>query len=745
MKSESMGGGRLQTLLAVWEKTGSRRVKEEIRERVGERGGEEEIVRIIEGGIESESSPLSVSPLHKSIALSLISLLTLMFQEQQSESGSESLVRDTMPHYPSFFPLKRRREEEEERGEEKVLEALERLMSHSSVELGGRVRGTRLTVAASNLFVYITRSLSLSLLLFPPNSPISNSQLVRQLRHTLPIIQKYLVLLTKWYKGVRRVYCRGLNTILLQLTQALSNPLISSQQLSLEEKIFWIGWAEYSTHILETPHNHPLHTLTQLLTILKEGGQSERTNALVCMSLILGKLKKKKATKVVRKLQEEQELLSVLMSMFNLPLTSHFHQLSSQLLRKILSILKSNELIVTDALQQLYALLEQNPDVPSPPIIALLADLLTDSPELLVDVFTKLGSGDKQKRVLALKLIQQLSDIDQNSFNQNPQLCKILGHHLLNHLHDPDLNIQIAASKLFKFLDVSQVIGTLCSLTKNKDPNLRSAASTALVDLFLTHPDVVHVTKSLLFYLSEKEESVPINPSHIGPPKLISVSYQELQAQVIDRVMDIVPKWAENIRAEDWIKIIKEVIVMIFCHPDSNVLIKFLAKIGKYMGPNLSLFLPTIINKMLETQENERERENKKKEKGEVDESIFSTLAPLLILRVIPYSFFTKLKAASLSNPQQKYSEVATVQYKQAERTDNEVNGSGIKGKERETKKSGNNTTTVLQGPPILLLNQMLLQRMLDITEYQEVRKISAELRGYIGVDDEIQKFLKSM
>lgn len=151
----------------------------------------------------------------------------------------------------------------------------------------------------------------------------------------------------------------------------------------------------------------------------------------------------------------------------------------------------------------------------------------------------------------------------------------------------------------------------------HKDARVRSAADSSLLQLLSNRNDVEDSICCLLdsikqIPVSNHIQNIPTqSPADIGtnsippviqsPAQINCIPQQEnisKMDETADRIMRLIPKWAEKLPIHIWPDLIKRLIEKCFNSPEDGIIIKFLSSISLYLGNSSSLVLSLIIHRM---------------------------------------------------------------------------------------------------------------------------------------------------
>lgn len=447
-----------------------------------------------------------------------------------------------------------------------------------------------------------------------------------------------------------------------------------------------------------------------------------RMLALRCLSLDLGRLSPRRLTLVLRQLgASAMEAASRLLSASQEAAQS----MSALLLRMILAATLSeggDSSSTAETLPALFALL-QNHDGVSKAVAGLIAEVVVAHPDqgvpplfAFLDEKSEVESAEgsaldaklaRRKNALAViaEVFEQAdqlagsaepgrSDSSAGEFSASKAasmassrvLDKRLCEELLARLHDEDIGLRVKAARLFGRVQPAFVAPRLCRMMGSRDDRVRSAAGSAIVTLMSDAIDTVDAALVLLDCIRHGpsgESEMPQSPAEIGVAREAPVELPQESSRWQDRVLNLIPRWASNLSDDAWMRLAPAVVDKVFSAPQDRVLVKFLSSVVSSAGPHRPYH--EMIARVAHRMETQAVLTATLLEEGAVDDLsaaavrdlLFERLSPLLVLRTLPLAAF-------------QYS------------TDNSED--------------------------LAQVYQLLLQRMVQVHEYDEVRRVAAEI-----------------
>ncbi|XP_057488030.1 uncharacterized protein LOC130774052 isoform X2 [Actinidia eriantha] len=319
-------------------------------------------------------------------------------------------------------------------------------------------------------------------------------------------------------------------------------------------------------------------------------------------------------------------------------------------------------------------------------VVALIAEYCSISTDNrgLQDVLKRLASGDVIQRRNAIDVISELFRITPDLMNI---YCKQdIANHLLERLGDEELVIRAQASNLIAIMDPSLVLPALLGLVYSSNEIVQSSASNTFVAMLKYHNQKFEVLCMLLNCLGNlcQIPDLPEASSDRGK------GGSKLDA---DRVLELIPQWSESV--EDWNLLIEPLIDKLFAEPSNAIIVKFLSYISEHLADAADVVFHCLL--LHSRQQNEWESQNCGiNNPAKSEHSLFDHLSPLLIIRLLPLRVFNNLDSSlvygELRNQDRGYFDV--------------------------------NDAKCIAG--------ILLKRAFDKFEFDDVRKLAAELCGRI-------------
>ncbi|CAA2969441.1 uncharacterized protein LOC111378014 [Olea europaea subsp. europaea] len=420
-----------------------------------------------------------------------------------------------------------------------------------------------------------------------------------------------------------------------------------------------------------------------------------------CLSLLLGRLDDKKFRTAMTDFgsQISQVLMSQLSCADEEVIDGAICIFKAVLFRTNLS--KSNledNRQIEAILPSLLHLLDER-DAAAKAVVNLIAEYCSICPDgwCLQEVLKRIDSENVAQRMNAVDVISDLIHISSGSVNVlSQEMWQDIANHLLGCLRNENCAIQNQASNLIPIIDPALVLSALVGLFFSAQGKLQLSASSTLMALLINHRQKPEVVCMLLDCLS----NLCLNPD----PAVSSSGNEDGSKVDADRLLKLLPEWAKTV--EDWDVMVGPLIDKMISEPSNAITVKFLSYISDYLAEASNLVFHRII---LHTRGVKIVDESFSKWQGKEDasndtmkweHSLFSHLCPLLIIRLLPLKVFDDLSSPLVYGERQRKCVVDEKGYFSFEGTECVVD--------------------------------LLINRALSKSEFEDVRKLAAELCGRI-------------
>ncbi|XP_048236035.1 uncharacterized protein LOC8278946 isoform X2 [Ricinus communis] len=352
-----------------------------------------------------------------------------------------------------------------------------------------------------------------------------------------------------------------------------------------------------------------------------------------------------------------------------------------------------------DALLPLLLNLLDEQDGITRAVVMLIAEYcsMTMDSNCLKQVLQRLASGNALQRRNAMDVVSQLVCMSSASVNKLSHVSwQDLANNLLERLSDEDIAICQQASSLLSVIDPSLVMPALISLIYSSDKGLQSYGSTAFIGMLKHHNQQPEVICLLLDCLS--------NLSKVPNDSKTTEDLSEGPKVDIDRVLKLMPEWCKNV--QNWNSMIILLLDKMFAEPANAIIVKFLSYISERLAEAADVVLYYVLSQMKPQKGlviNEgllstwKSRSCNNEDLMKMQQTLFERLCPLLIIRLLPLRVFNDLESSTMYG--QLPSQVITQECGDVNIADD-------------------------------CIAAFLLQRAFNKYEFEDVRKLAAELCG---------------
>ncbi|OIV92331.1 hypothetical protein TanjilG_10541 [Lupinus angustifolius] len=326
-------------------------------------------------------------------------------------------------------------------------------------------------------------------------------------------------------------------------------------------------------------------------------------------------------------------------------------------------------------------------------VVMLIAEycLMSNDNKCIIEVLKRLASANISQRRNAMDVISEVIHISSESQKPFPfSAWQDVANKLLERLGDKEAVLREQASKLLPRIDPSLYLPALITLVYSPD-ECQSPASDAIAGVLKQHNQRTEVIFLLLDCLSNISQSLDL-------PQFTGDKGSKLDT---DRVLKLVPEWSKSV--EDWNSLIGPLVDKLFADPSNATIVKFLSCISENLANVADLVLHHVLLHAREQTEigesflsRWESRSYTSDEFEEMQRSMFEHLCPLLIIKMLPLKTF------------------------------NNLNSSIMYGHLTQNIGSGN-TNIGCESIAALLLSRAFYE-----FEFEDVRKLSAELCGRI-------------
>ncbi|KHN26335.1 hypothetical protein GLYMA_19G141900v4 [Glycine max] len=473
-----------------------------------------------------------------------------------------------------------------------------------------------------------------------------------------------------------------------------------SMLLHLEDKKFSQHYKEllnqYMSGIQHYMDNHTGGGYTDN----NDGGLETRKFFLNCLCLLLGRLDSKRFESMVSEFG--MNISCILVPQLNCT--------DEDVIVGVVSIFKaiilrpdySQEDALTDNRQAnsvipfLLHLLDEQ-DGTAKAVVMLIAEYcsMSEGDQCLMEVLKRLASGNISQRRNAMDVISEVLHISSKSQNLMPSSAwQDMANKLLERLGDEETKIREQASKLLPMIDPPLYLPALVGLVYSPDES-QSSASDAIIGVLKHHNQRIEIIFLLLDCLSNMSKSLDLTQS-------TGDKGSKLDA---DQVLKLVPVWSKSV--QDWNLLIGPLVDKMFGDPSNATIVKFLSYISENLANVADLVLHHVLLHVKEQKKIDEsflsrweQRTYTCDEFEEMQQSLFEHLCPLLIIKILPLKTFNDLNSSIM------YGHLSQNIIQDAGSRDTDIDYDCIAA--------------------------FLLNRAFCEFEFEEVRKLSAELCGRI-------------
>lgn len=433
----------------------------------------------------------------------------------------------------------------------------------------------------------------------------------------------------------------------------------------------------------------------------KDGGVETRKFFLNCMCLLLGRFDGKKFESIVSEYRtqmsyvllpqlqcHDEDVIEGVVCIFKRALFKPNHSPGNSL---------TDTRQMDSVLPLLLNLLDEQ-DGTARAVVKLIAEYCSISVDVhcLEEVLIRLTSGNTIQRKNSLDVISELVCIFSRSINANSHLAwQDIANKLLDRLTDEDDVIREQTSNLLPLIDPSLVLPGVVRLVYSSDGKVQSSACEACIGVLKYHNkfEVICVLLDCLSNLNQIQELPETDGCLEEGAKLDT-----------DRIFKLIPQWAKSV--QDWNSLVGSLIDKMFAEPSNVIIVRFLNCISEYLMEAIDVVLHRVLSQMRGQKEIDQSfiklgsGTYKSDESERNYQSLFERLCPLLVIRLLPLRIFDDLNLSIMYG--QLLNELTTNEY-------GDINTNGHE-----------------------CVAAFLLNRAFSTFEFQDVRKLAAELCGRI-------------
>ncbi|EFH52684.1 binding protein [Arabidopsis lyrata subsp. lyrata] len=364
-------------------------------------------------------------------------------------------------------------------------------------------------------------------------------------------------------------------------------------------------------------------------------------------------------------------------------------------------------------------------------VSVLLADYCSN------EILQRLVSGTSVQRLNSMDVISEVILMSKDSFPSHIH-WKEIADCLLKCLGDEETCICKQTSELLKLIEPSFVLPDLVTLIYASNGKVHSSATGTLLGVLKHYnedSDVIcmlltclsniqaldtsesngHSTEGCMLYVICGKTSFCCFPSRVKHLSYICTIQNFSLARACssssctvtgstfdsDRVLKMIPEWAKSV--QNWDSLIGPLLDKMFLEPSNAIIVRFLSCISEYLADTSDLVLPHVLSHMKKLNKVDESFISRSDTKSSVDKaksekSLFDHLCPLLILRLLPQRVFDDIDSSTIYG---KF-----------------LSGDSV------------NDYQDIKFEDCQCIAAFILERAFSKFEFEEVRKLSAELCG---------------
>ncbi|CAL1385061.1 unnamed protein product [Linum trigynum] len=345
---------------------------------------------------------------------------------------------------------------------------------------------------------------------------------------------------------------------------------------------------------------------------------------------------------------------------------------------------------------QLLNLLDER-DSTAKAIVMLIAEYCSMSTggHCLEQILQRLASENAKQRRNAIDVISELIHLLSNSIDKLPSVAwQDIANSLLERLSDEETVIREQASNLLARIDPSVSLPALVGLLYSSDDRVKRSAATTFVAVLNYHGQEPGVICMLLDCLSNLNQSRDL-------PNATGDVWKESNRDA-DPVLKLIPEWSKTV--QDWKPFVAALTEKMFADPGNATIVRFMSCLSDRLAEVADVVLYSVLLQMQRQEVDEslvsqRERGSYTNQDSVKQQSLFDRLCPLLIIRMLPLKVFDDLNLSVM------YGQLLNQWV---------ILGCGDIKADQEC------------------ISAFLVKRALNESEFEDVRKLAAELCGRI-------------
>ncbi|CAH2063814.1 unnamed protein product [Thlaspi arvense] len=328
-------------------------------------------------------------------------------------------------------------------------------------------------------------------------------------------------------------------------------------------------------------------------------------------------------------------------------------------------------------------------------VSVLLADYCSKNADndSLSEVLQRLVAGTTAQRLNSMDVISEVILMSTDSVPSHIP-WKDIADCLLKCLGDEETYICEQTSELLKSIEPSFVLPELVTLIYSTNGKVQSSATKALLGVLQHQKEDSDVICMLLTCLSNTQ-ALETSESNGHPTEDSTFDS--------DRVLKLIPEWAKSV--QNWGSLIGPLLEKMFLEPSNAIMVRFLSCISEHLADASDMVLLHVLSHMKEQNKMDESFVSRSDTKSfigktKLENSLFDHLCPLLILRLLPQRVFDDIDSSTI--------------YGEFLRGDSVNEYRDIKFEDSQC------------------IAAFLLERAFSKFEFDEVRKLAAELCGRI-------------
>uniref|UniRef100_A0A1J3GQ58 Uncharacterized protein n=1 Tax=Noccaea caerulescens TaxID=107243 RepID=A0A1J3GQ58_NOCCA len=248
----------------------------------------------------------------------------------------------------------------------------------------------------------------------------------------------------------------------------------------------------------------------------------------------------------------------------------------------------------------------------------------------LSEVLQRLVSGTTVQRQNSIDVISEVVLMSKDSFPSHIPWKEIVDC-LLKCLGDEETYIRKQTSDLLKSIEPSFVLPDLVTLIYSTNGKVQSSATETLIGVLKDHKDDSDVICMVLTCLSNAQ-ALDTSESNGNPTEGSTFDS--------DRVLKLIPEWARSV--QNWGSLIAPLLDKMFLEPSNAIMVRFLSCISEHLADTSDMVLLHVLSRM--------KGQNKMDliSRSKLENSLFDHLCPLLILRLLPQRVFDNIDSSSI-------------------------------------------------------------------------------------------------